>query len=360
MSKMKLALINLFLLLLILNLNAQTTNIVILNSEETTRLRSLIKENEEVKKLYSAILHAAEAGLNNPPKPVEVIYYEGLLETNPKRIKTVESFADIDYVISLIYADYGTDSPEFGKKAKEIILAWAKTYKPTGNPINENKFNAFYWGYHLFKNNFRKKEKKIVEDWFLKIAEKEMNRERTPNNNWEAKRCKMLGIIGCILQNESLKKHSLDHFKKYINTAYYADGTSRDLQQRDALHYHVSGLKPCLSAFINLSKFDARFSLYDYVSKNKSSVKKSVEYVLPYATGEKQREEWRNTKVKLDKERAAAGLAEYQPGKLFEPEKAYSMFELACYYNPDWISIFEKENEITSWVGMLNSPHIRK
>lgn len=357
---MKQVLLILFLFLFILNSNSQTTNLVILNSKEIKNLKSAIKENQQVRILYNSILNEAKEGLDKPPKPIEVIYYEGLLDTNPKRIETVKSFADIDYVINLIYASYGNDNPEFGQKAKEIILAWAASYQPTGNPINENKFNAFYWGYHVFKVHFKPAEQEVTENWFYEIARKEMNREYTPNNNWEAKRCKMIGIIGCILANEKLKTYSVESFKRYISSAYYKDGTSRDLEQRDALHYHVSGLKPCVSAFINLSKFDSRFELFDFVSENESSVKKSVEYVVPYATGEKQREEWRNTKVKLDKERAAAGLAEYQPGKLFEPEKAYSLFELACYYNAAWISIFEKDKQTTSWIGLLNSPLVRK
>ena len=340
--------------------SGQTTNIVILNQEEKASLKQLIKTNKDVERLYKSILYEAESGLNNKPNPIETVYYEGLLETHPKRTRTMQSFADIDYVISLIYASYGNDKSEFANKAKEIIVAWANTYKPTGNPINENKFNAFYWGYHLFKDEFDKAEQQIVENWLLEIAQKEMKRERTPNNNWEAKRCKMIGIIGCILENEELKDYSIKHFKRYITTAYYADGTSRDLEQRDALHYHVSGLKPCISAFINLSQMDKRFDLYPFVSENNSSIKKSTEYVVPFATGEIQREEWRNTKVKLDKERAAAGLAEYQPGKLFEPEKAYELFEWACYYHPEWVSIFEKEEKITSWVGLLNSPFIRR
>jgi len=356
---MKTILLSLSLFFLVLSSSPQTTNLVILNSREIDKLRSVMEENAQVNRLFKSILEEAKGGLHQPPKPVEIIYYEGLLDTDPKRIETVKSFSDIDYVISLIYASYGKENPVFGNKAKEIILAWAATYKPTGNPINENKFNAFYWGYYIFKNHFNKNEQKIVEDWFQEIAIKEMNRDRTPNNNWEAKRCKMIGIIGCILENEKLKTYSIEGFKKYILSAYYKDGTSHDLEQRDALHYHVSGLKPCVSAFINLSKFDSRFELFDFVSENGSSIKKSVEYVVPYATGEKKREEWKNTKVRLDKERAAAGLAEYQPGKLFDPEKAYSLFELACYYNPDWISIFEKEDHITSWIGLLNSPTIR-
>jgi len=353
---------NLFILCIIISVKlcAQTTNIVVLNNDEVEKFRTELKANNQVQALYDSIRFKAEMRLDISPCPLKIMHYEGLLDTDPRRMETVKSFADINYVVNLIYASYGNNDNRFGKKAKQIILSWAEKYEPTGNPINENKFNAFFWGYYLFKPFFSDYEQNKVENWMMDIAELQMNRKHTPNNNWEAKRCKITGIVGCILNKEELKTYSVKHFKKYISTAYYADGTSRDLKQRDALHYHVSGLKPCLSAFINLLEFDKRFDLFHYISETGSSVEKSVEYVVPYATGEKQRKEWVNTKVKLDKERAAAGLEKYQPGKLFVPEKAYELFEWACYYQPEWKSIFEKNEQISSWVGCLNSSIVRR
>ena len=193
-----------------------------------------------------------------------------------------------------------------------------------------------------------------------RIAEQEMNREHTPNNNWQAKRCKIIGVVGCITQNDSLKAFAAEGFKEYINTAYFADGTSNDLVERDALSYHLGGLKPLLSAFINLTKFDSAFTLYDYTSPKGASVRKSVEYVVPYARGELAHKEWVNTTVALDKERAAAGLAEYQPGVLFDPEKAMEMFEWAVYFHPDWYDIVGRRGVTASWVGLLNSPLVKK
>lgn len=341
---------------------SQTTNIVILNSSEIQNLRSLLTKNEDLKKMRDSILTEANFALACVEKPLEIMHYEGLLNTDPKRINTVESFTNIESVITLIYASYLSENTLFDAKAKSIILSWTKTYKPTGNPINENKFNAFYWGYYLFKSQFSKNEQKLVENWMLEIAKKEMNRDYTPNNNWNAKRFKITGIIGSILNNEEIKNFAIEGFKTYIETAYFPDGTSNDLKSRDALHYHVSGITPCLSAFINLSKFDEKFDLYAFVSPSGSSIQKSVEYVVPYATGIKQRKEWTNTTVQLDKDRAAAGLAEYQPGILFDPKEAFSMFEWACYYNRDWFGIFQHKNEnafTSSWIGLLNSPLIR-
>jgi len=144
-----------------------------------------------------------------------------------------------------------------------------------------------------------------------RIAQMQLDRPRTPNNNWQAKRMKIVGIVGCITQNQPMKDFALSGLKEHINTAYYADSTCRDLVQRDALHYHISGLKPLLSIFINLSKFDSDFDLFDYIAPQGASVEKSVAYVLPFATGKKVRKEWTNSQVALDHQRAASSLEEY-------------------------------------------------
>jgi hypothetical protein len=114
---------------------------------------------------------------------------------------------------------------------------------------------------------------------------------------------KIIGITSCILEDENFRNYAAEGYKKYIASAYFANGTSNDLHHRDALHYHVSGLKPCLTAFINMSDFDPAFDLYAFEAENGASIKKSVEYSVPYATGEKQRKEWVDSKVELDKKK---------------------------------------------------------
>ncbi len=338
---------------------AQTTNVVILDSGEITTLRRVISQDDRAKFLYDSVALLARSRGQDVPRPLKRLHYEGLLETNPDRIATRKSLEDMDKVINFIYASYGSKDTIFAHQTKRFVLAWADAYQPDGNPINENKFVALYWGYYLFQDYFSDRDKRKVEDWMMAIAEQEMRREHTPNNNWEAKRQKMIGITGSITDNDSLKTFAQRGFREYINTAYFPNGTSADLKQRDALHYHVGGLKPLLSAAINLSKFDTLFNLYGYTTPSGASIKKSVEYVVPYARGELTRPEWVNTTVALDKERAAAGLAEYQPGKLFDPAEALPMFEWASYYEPAWYDIIGHRGFTSTWVGLLNSPLVR-
>lgn len=342
---------------------SQVTNIVILNKNEVNRLKEIITTDPEVGILSDSIISSAAVALKHQPSPLERIHFEGLLETDPKRIHTIKSFADINHTATLIYADYAADNNKYGEKVRDIVIEWVKIYKPDGNTINENKFIVFFWGYHIYKNRFSHKQQQLVEGWINEIALKQMNRESTPNNNWEAKRLKIIGLAGGILQNKQYMDYSIEGYKKYISTAYFRDGTSNDLHSRDALHYHISGMKPCLSAFINLSKFDERFNLFNWESESGSSICKSVEFVVPYASGEKQREEWTNSKADIDKRRAEAGIDEYQPGKLFDPKDSWELFSWACYYNPDWYEIYEdpeKSKYTSTWIGLLNSPLIRK
>jgi len=84
----------------------QTTTMVILNDQEIIKLRKIISENDQAKAMADSIVGLTDQALERTPRPLEVVYFEGLLETNPKRIDTKISFLDIDATLNLIYASY--------------------------------------------------------------------------------------------------------------------------------------------------------------------------------------------------------------------------------------------------------------
>jgi hypothetical protein len=339
----------------------QETDIVILTTTEADKLRVLIHENPKVRAMYDSIKVLADKGLTYNANPQTQISYEGMLPTHPDRKATEESLKDMDRVVNLIYASYGENSAIYGEKAKQYVLAWSEAYVPTGNPINENKLTALFWAFYLFNDLFTAVEQQQVEEWMKAIGRKEVEREKTPNNNWEAKRLKLIATIGSILKLDEFNSYAVEGFKDYIASAYYADGTSNDLRERNALHYHVSGLKPTVAVFVNGVSFDSAYNLFDYLASSGSSVEQSVMYVVPYAKGEQQREEWTNSKATIDKRRAEAGLSEYQPGKLYDPNHAIPLLEWTGFFRDDVYGVFGKEAEryTAHWVGLLNSPLVR-
>ncbi|MHA4846585.1 alginate lyase family protein [Flavitalea antarctica] len=348
---------------------AQLTDLVILDSIELAHLKTGIKNNKRVKNLYDSILVLANTQVDDSIQPLAHIHYEGLLDNDESRISSVKSLKDIEKLGNFVYAFYGNAERRFADKARMIVIRWSSTYLPDGNTINENKLVPVFWAYHIFKSQFSEPEKQQVEAWLNDISLKQMHRSRTPNNNWEAKRQKIIGSIGCILANNEMIQFAVNGFKEYIASAYYPDGTSNDLRERDALHYHIGGLTPAVAFFITAKSFDSTLDLFSYVSSTGSSIRKSVEYVLPYASGQATRSEWTNSKVALDKKRAESGLAKYQPGALFDPSEAFELFEWAVYYNRDWYSLFDSryksphqgstDKYASTWIGLLNSPLVR-
>ncbi|HEV7350996.1 alginate lyase family protein [Telluribacter sp.] len=349
------------LLLLSFCAKAQIRQTLLLTNPQQQEVTKLAQTNPEVRALWRPVEQEAQRYLNDEPRPLRVIHYEGLLDTNPDRIRTTESLKDLDKVAVWLFAWYGTQDQVYAQKIKEYLLAWAGTYQPTGNPINENKLEPLIHSYRVLENSFSKDEKSRVDKWVTQIAEAEMAFPRIPENNWKAKHIKLVGTIGLVLQKPRYLNYAREQFKKYIEKALYADGTSRDLHQRDALSYHVSGLDPLLVYAITQEQLGGKqsdFHPFTYQGPEGGSIQKSVDYVVPYAKREKVHAEWVNTKVELDRQRAKAGLAHYQPGKPYEPEGSLDMFTLASYFNPAYrevIQVLHKEGfkEYDSWLSVL-------
>ncbi|MDF9800593.1 hypothetical protein OKW21_005856 [Catalinimonas alkaloidigena] len=333
---------------------------LLLTPEEQQYLMKLIQENKEVRNLWYPVKDAAQAILFEHPQPLKVIHYEGLLDTDPKRVATEKSLRDMDKIAVLLNAFYGTQNKAYVAMAKKYILAWVNIYQATGNPINENKFEPLIHSYQVMKSYFSPAEKELVNQWLVRIAEGEMANPNIPENNWKAKQIKLVGTIGLVVENQAYVQYATENFKAYVDKSLYGDGSSRDLEQRDALSYHTSGLDPLLMYAITLDQLGVHASedLFRYENPDSGSIKKSVDFVIPYALGEKEYKEWVNTKVELDKRRAEAGLKKYQPGKLFNPKESRDTYELAYYFDQDYKDVIQHLSddgfeEYNSWLLVL-------
>ncbi len=354
--------LSLFVLLLFPCLaQADIPETLLLTAPQQKYLRHLIQTNPDARAQWLKVQQEAQSYLRDQPRPLRVMHYEGLLDTNPDRIDTQKSLRDMDKLAAWLFAYYASQDEAYVRKAKAYILAWVSAYQPTGNPIDENKFEPLIHSYQTMKEDFSPTEQAEVEQWLTQIAEAEMAFPNMPQNNWKAKQIKLIGTIGMIVGRGSFEQYAVEELKKYLDHALYEDGTTYDLLQRDALSYHVSGLKPVLATVIAMDQFKTGTGgvpLFDYLNPSGGSIRKSVDYVVPYAEGEKVYKEWVNTKVKLDKQRAAAGLDHYQPGRPYEPERSREMFEMASYFDTRYLEALKhlnesKAQEFGSWFSVL-------
>lgn len=319
---------------------------IMLGKPQREKMVTLAKNNPEARSLWTGLKAEADALLGDMPNPVGEIFYQGIVDTEPRRVKTVKHLEDMDKLAVLQEAYAISGNTAYRDKAREYVLAWTKTFYPNGNTINENKMEPVINAYALLRDTFSAAEKMTIEAWLRRMAEQEIKTNGWKNrehklDNWDSKRLKLVGAIGFVLDDRTFINHAINGYKRYIAEGLYPDGSSNDLKSRDALSYHISGLNSLLVLAMMAEQHGVNIEggFYNYVAPNGASMRKSVEYVVPFANGVMQREEWKNTTVGLDRERAAAGIDYYKPGKPFDPKSAVELLELASYFDPGLVRL---------------------
>jgi len=273
--------------------------------------------------------------LHAKPQPLEVIHYEGLVNTDPRRIATVEKLREMDDIALLMRYWQLTGDPAAAQALQRFILAWATTYQVTGNDVNENKFWPLLVAYEALQDDFSEEDRATVDAWVLGMAKRHAQAVKQSKHftNRYTKHVRLTAISGMILDRPEWIALGQEGIQRFVSQSLYADGTSKDLKRRDTLTYHGSALKPVIELAMLTGPDGA--ALYVWENEEGGSVEKSVNYVVPYALGEKTREEWTNSQISLDQDRAKAGLAKYQPGSLYDPQNALELMELASYFDPE-------------------------
>ena len=267
------------------------------------------------------------------------------------------------YALALIYRT-GHDK-KYLDKAVEYLTAWSKFNVPHGDPIDDTNLDPAVEAYDLIKNELNATDNKLITAWLAQTAQMEINKfkpnRETGYNNWHSHRLKEVGEIGFAINDEKFKQWAIDGLKKQLSKNLLPDGSSIDFKLRDALHYHVYDLEPLLKLSIILKRATG-VDYYDYVTEEQTSIKKSVEWLLPYLNGKQKHGEFVNSTVSFDKKRAANGEKDYVAGTLFNPKNGVGTLELAEYFYPDAINLIDKlkntDQNYPDWQLVLN--HIKR
>jgi hypothetical protein len=99
---------------------------------------------------------------------------------------------------------------------------------------------------------------------------------------------------------------------------------------------------------------------YAFESPAKSSVQKSVQFLVPFVSGEKTHGEFANSKVKFDRDRAANGEKGYVAGHSFDPKNGIVVLSLAAYFDPSLMELINRVNGNTYYDWQLVLNQVRK
>ncbi len=331
-----------------------------LNEEQRNRLRQIVSTDPEATAIFSSLKKEAASKLDLSPNPIPVLHYEGLLNTESRRIATVASLREMDDCALLLHYWQATGDPAAAATLCRFITSWAEIYQPTGNDVNENKLYPLFTAYEALRPTFPPETKAVIDSWVERLGDLHVKQVKTSTHltNRYTKHIRLVAMFGRILERAEWQQAAVAGFKRFVTESLRPDGTSLDLERRDTLTYHTSALRPLIE--LAVIGGDEGAALYTWESPSGSSLKKSVDYVVPFAEGTKTREEWRNTTLDLDRRRAAAGIEAYRQGRLYETKDALPMLEEASFFDASLVPLVRKLHEsrasrFGSWTMVVNA-----
>lgn len=309
-----------------------------LDQKAVRHLERLIKSDSSAKKQYSELAATADEALNEDPNPIDTIRSEGLLQGDPRKTATWAALADMRkmYDLALVYRVSG--NKKYLKAAARYIMAWAATTTTSrGDPIDDTNLDPAIGAFDMIKDDLPAEQTAAISDWLRRTADAELHspynrpERATSYNNWHSHRLKIVGEIAFTIGDTALQGYAIRGLKEQIARNLNPDGPSADFITRDALHYQVYDLEPLLTLTIVLKKATG-VDYYSWRSPTGSSIRRSVEWLLPYLTGEKTHAEFVHSTVEFDRQRARNGEKTYQAGALFESRNGIPALILAAWF----------------------------
>jgi hypothetical protein len=330
---------NLLLFWLLFSVNALAAQNIGLSNAEIRTLKKWLSSpgtDRSLPERFQEQRALAVQALSEAPHPIDTIRSEGLLQGDPKKTATQAALKDMGkmYALALVYRLF--DDTACLVQLERYLNAWAETDKPRGDPIDDTNLDPVIEAFDLVKDDIAAGTARAVRDWLRATAETEItavyNRPNrgTSYNNWHSHRLKIIGEIAFATGDTALEGYATRGLEAQIGRNLRADGPSEDFVTRDALHYHVYDLEPLLQLAIVLKRATG-VDYYSWVSPTGSSIRKSVDWLVPYVTGEKTHAEFVNSTVEFDRRRAANGEAAYKSGALWEPKNGVRTLVLAGY-----------------------------
>jgi hypothetical protein len=297
-----------------------------LNKKEVALMRKAIANNARYKKAFEPYQQTADSALKQAPNPIVEILSQGLLAGDPRKTASLKAVEDAykTYALALAYTYLG--KKEYCVKATDFLKAWASANKATGDPINQTKLEDMVTAYDLVRSKIKADERTLIDAWMKSIADAMVNsatakgNRGTAINNWNSHRIKMITLIAYTLHDDSYNSIITEELEKQLNVNLNPDGTTHDLMERDAFHYQTYDLEPLISTCIAIYRASGK-NYFTYQTANGSSIKKCVDYMTPFMTGEKTHPEFVNSKVAFDLKRAQNNEKGYAPGTLFRTQK---------------------------------------
>lgn len=280
------------------------------------------------------VVARAKAALGRPPGAIPRLHTEGTLPGKSIREISLKAKEDQPIVLNLAMAWRLTGDRAYLDQAGRYLEAWADIYQMSFNPIDETGFDTLIMAYDLIEADLPAATRAKLDGFWRRMAVgylDAMDAKAFNPNNWQSHRVKLAALAAYQTGDVALIDRARAAFRAQISANIQADGSVSDFHERDAIHYVTYDLDPLMMAAIAAQAHGEDW--FSWRAATGASLPGALDWLSPYAKGEKVHIEFARSKVQFDADRAAAGQKEYAPHP-WDPANAVGTYALASVMDP--------------------------
>ena len=292
----------------------------------------------------NALLAAAQRHLGDQPNPLPHLHTEGTLPNHGIREQSIAAEKDWPVMRQAALAWRITGDPRYLEQVDNFLAAWADVYQPDFNPIDETNIDMLIDAYALTADHLRPETRDasrrlistLGNGYIAHIQQFHGQKKGTQTNNWQSHRIKLITVAAAALGDRTMLEQAHQLFKQQITDNVLPDGSVTDFNDRDALHYVVYDLQPLVQAVLAAKPYGIGGDWLN-LTVNGASLGAALDWLVPYATGQRSHQEFVHTHVQFDKARADVGEAGYSG--TWQPKSSATLFWLAAQLDRRYLPV---------------------
>lgn len=314
--------------------------------------------------LTAAAVRRAASALNGAPAAVTRFHVEGGIAGQPEYDAGQKAQRDLAVLRDLAIAWRVTGEGKYLDAVIRWIDAWTAVYRVSLNPVDEECFERVVFAADLAGGELPARTRagldrlfRTLSAGYLDFIEASGRRalRATDRNNWNSHRVKIATLAGYATGDEALGARARAAFDLQVLRNIAPDGRTIDFDERDALHYVVYTLLPLATACA-AARAHGETWLDRAAAPAGATVRRGLAWLMPFIDGDRQHEEFVNSRVPFDAKRAAAGVEGFKG--VWQRERALDLMAMASHLDPAYRAAYarlalETRRQASDWVRIL-------
>ncbi|NWA24573.1 alginate lyase family protein [Pseudomonas gingeri] len=304
------------------------------------------------------LLAAAKRHLDDGTHALPHLHTEGTLPNQGIREQSIAAEKDWPVLRQAALAWRLSADPQYLRQVDEGLANWTRTYQPDFNPIDETNIDQLIDAYTLTATALRPETqeasraflRQLGNGYLAQIRQFHDSKSSKNINNWQSHRVKLVTMAAAALVDRAMLEQAFQLFQQQVADNLLPDGSVFDFRERDALHYVVYDLEPLVQAALAARPYGIGGNWLAYTAPTGAALGRSLDWLTPYASGQRSHQEFVHTSVKFDRDRANVGEAGYSGA--WEPKSSNKLYWLAAQLDARYLPLARQlAPNPQDWIG---------